>query len=745
MEMGGMNPYPRRNTSPTRVPRLASYGCGAQLSPASPNADTITNSGLQDPTFTYMPPPNGCPGLPGTETIHHLYLQKTLLPVAIALHASVVRKTGDRELEKNGCFDVFLGYSLSCPVSGLQDEQILAAGLLLDYDGQQQLVTRFEMTIGTAVDSEREIINLAQNTSSEREEPGVHLMTPNGSVERVPLYDCRDKNEENNGAWYFAVLVKAYAVLCGPNGVDEVLITVAKSRRVIIIRRDFSITLPERVGNCPSTVSSLDSSANETERKGLKKGETEILKNRKRMKIWREKNRERRISPEFPANCAVNDNAMRCRVKERAHKLFGMHSSPQKVPYIEEFATRMSKRRKIASSSTGGMDAPNNVVSEGNVSVELVQHGGGHEVAPHAVAADHTDIFYDSDWNPNVASEAQAQRLLRVTEADSHSQVFSTVSKSSSLHAGVLSCNSTQRGRVPVTHKEGRHAAAKTPTKPTNQRETERDDRNASWGPTQLHLSGTETGAPPFENVGLVIRPASPTAKPTDAAKSSKLVKSRHSELQKPTFAYIPPQNENPTLLGTETIHQLYLDQRMSHPVTIVLYANVVQETGGWKLEKNICFDVSVDYSLSCPVQGLEAEPISATGLILDYNGQKRLVTRFKMTIGAVVHVPKRNLVVWLRTSSGTAEKEVKIATSELIQSYNHVQFIVPSVKYSRLYFALRVKAYAVLHDPSGVEVPIAVAESTHVLIVRQDFSRTLPGRVANCPCTLSYPDSQMN
>jgi hypothetical protein len=98
--------------------------------------------------------------------------------------------------------------------------------------------------------------------------------------------------------------------------------------------------------------------------------------------------------------------------------------------------------------------------------------------------------------------------------------------------------------------------------------------------------------------------------------------------------------------------------------------------------------------------------------------------------------IPSNLKTLW--NASNQFFEEVKIAT------YEHVQFIVPNVKYSRLYFALRVKAYAVLHGPSGVEVPIAVAESSHVLIVRQDFSRTLPERVANCPCTLSYPYSQM-
>jgi hypothetical protein len=86
------------------------------------------------------------------------------------------------------------------------------------------------------------------------------------------------------------------------------------------------------------------------------------LENRDRKKRWREANSDRSIPSQKNHLIIDKDNDLRCRVNKRANTIYGSHSSPEKLAFIEsEFEKRRGKRKALPMSPSTDPDSTDNM------------------------------------------------------------------------------------------------------------------------------------------------------------------------------------------------------------------------------------------------------------------------------------------------------------------------------------------------------------------------------------------------
>jgi hypothetical protein len=212
--------------------------------------------------------------------------------VTLSLHPKVDRgffiapEDNEWTCYRRNYFQLSVAYSISSPNPGLSNETLLGAGIILDYHGRQERVTGFKITIGARVyGSDQKIIDLVQHTPKRDKgpqlKPALNLMMPGGDVERHAHHDATDTDEEkavlsgniaegdsprvvtyeriqfkqataNNGKrraaqQYFSLIVEAYAVILGAQGMEEIRVAVTKSSPVVVRGRSpghYSDTAP---------------------------------------------------------------------------------------------------------------------------------------------------------------------------------------------------------------------------------------------------------------------------------------------------------------------------------------------------------------------------------------------------------------------------------------------------------------------------------------------------------------------
>ena len=223
---------------------------------------------------------DGGPPFNSTESLHRLYLPGTMAgTVTLSLHPKVDRgffmapEDNEWTCYRRNYFQLSVAYSISSQNPALSNETLLGAGIMLDYHGRQERVTGFKITIGARVyGSEQKIIDLVQHTPKRDKgpqlKPALNMMMPGGDVERHAHHDATDTDEEkavlsgniaegdlprvvtyeriqfkqataNNGKrraaqQYFSLIVEAYAVILGIQGIEEVCVAVSQSSPVVV-------------------------------------------------------------------------------------------------------------------------------------------------------------------------------------------------------------------------------------------------------------------------------------------------------------------------------------------------------------------------------------------------------------------------------------------------------------------------------------------------------------------------------
>jgi hypothetical protein len=164
---------------------------------------------------------------------------------------------------------------------------------------------------------------------------------------------------------------------------------------------------------------------------------------------------------------------------------------------------------------------------------------------------------------------------------------------------------------------------------------------------TQLHLDNPETAGPLFESL---INPPSPssvlkvsetpsTLKMTGPKPNKSVSKFALPLCQSPSERY-SPSDGGPSLLGTDSLHRLYLYGSIKTLVTLTIHAKIngffpCPRSDKWACHRNTDFRVSLAYSLSSPDLGLSDEALLAAGISIDWRGRQEFVSGFKMTVGA--------------------------------------------------------------------------------------------------------------
>jgi hypothetical protein len=164
---------------------------------------------------------------------------------------------------------------------------------------------------------------------------------------------------------------------------------------------------------------------------------------------------------------------------------------------------------------------------------------------------------------------------------------------------------------------------------------------------TQLHLDDPKTPGLLSENL---IDPPSPplVLQVSETPSTLKMTRPNPNEsvskfalpLSQSRSERYSPSDGGPSLLGTDSFHQLYLYGRMETLVTLKIHAKIngffrCPRSDKWACHRNTDFRVSLAYSLSSPDLGLSDKALLAAGISIDWRGRQESVSGFKMTVRA--------------------------------------------------------------------------------------------------------------